>query len=1425
MKLRNSVNGNVPFEGNRVFRWRTIPANAKILSAIATVTPLESQFTGSFIESLDFTPSSVNFGATQTTASNAPAAPAITTAWVEVDFHARRTLAGVVGVFNATNLQVDVGGGTYVEINKTGAFKTPSDAAEDLFVIDGRSASLPGLTVSKLKLTNKTAVAPKLSSVTVRSVPTNVSLRVGELAPFWTHLGELVKPETSPDFAAVLQEALTTAKIENGFYNLAIEVHSDTIARLKIDLEIEFLEQQEVLPAAVPEVAIPFDVSSVSKATSSELNVLVPANSRVVTSQTSARVRGSFVETRVAFGPTGPDFPAGAVEVSPSNSQAQILGFEDPGSPVPKLVTITDEISAVAIDLLLEALTPSAKLQLDIRGDFDGKPDEIPLLPAPVAFGIEQQPKTGPAWTSVPLPAEFLFAKGSRKPTRYWLVVQCLEGRAAWSLREPPDEPANKNEVTMQLTRDGGLSWIASPVLANSTSTPTKLEPPFVGFFRLRNQPKTFKMPISLLIGSEEHRDKQVRKNLDRFEPLGRVDFTLDSELAEGINEYVKAVSGDVVPEAQHVFNGDFEQWEIVGNQMNSRGPIQMDVPISTVAFSPGGKLAYVLDQAAAKPGFLLLVDVDCNQELEDDRIALTMTLLISDPAHMVVSPDGKRAYVTNGRAVQVVNLEGGHAIGDPVEVVPRSISELEAFRLALSNDGRRLYVVNVNASTSHTNRIRIIETAILEQVAEKKTASLSPLRRDVNANILQSTSPLDVALSPDEKLLYLLVDRNGQSPTGPASPRAVEIFDLTGPVTTIPPFQAPVAVVAVGSGANCLALTPDGKTAVVPNEGNNNVSIIDTSARRATLVNVRPNPRVAALSPDGALAYVFSQGPRSIATIDLDRKVVLENFDLNEPGALPQSLGRSMAVSPRGDQLYLANSTNTLSSTPGNHTLSSVQFGLRRPSEWQLTSGEVKPTCLSTPFHLVAELGSATLATGLSQVVPVAESAPYEFSFWGVATESLTEDQPAMAEILWRGGDCAQLLTDRIPIETVPAPAVQPPPGTPPPAPVFHRLKTRTVNGVEAPLTAPPKAKQAEIRFSLAKDAKATIDLVSLSGTSEALANGDFKSKKDGQLTGWALEPETTPGFVVTETDDGLQLENVGSTTAELVQTVAAKEQQPFIVEFEGKTSVTSSSQTPRIELRWLNANKAPAADPTLVQLLPTALDLTTATGTVPDHSVEVQVRIVVPPGSTLDVKRFSLRYERFTPVPIKFIAESPGDLILSDVRVGFEKDEPKAPPLPADVLCRPTAPSGQQKDHGCYCSNCQEETEMVKTEQTTTPAGRPAMKGRCANCSNEVVSVGGTVATSDAVIARQTMEPRPVIVRSATVTSVSPQVVAQMRRLTDIHGIGERRAKQLSDIGIDSVEKLAASTPENVVKIRFITEEMATRIIAEAKSLTPGS
>lgn len=1384
MKLRNSVNGNTPFEGDRIFRWQAIPANAKILSATAIVTPVDSKLGGPFLELLTFRNGTGDFGATKADGT-APGNP-----WVEVDFHRRRTLAGMTGNFgtivaNPLNpggcvLQVDVGGGTYVEINQNGAFRTPSDPPDSFFRVGGGAADLPGLTVAKLKATSSDAVRPVLNTIRVRSVPTQVSLRVGELPPFWTHVGEMTLPETTPDFAAVLQAALTTAKVENGFYDLAITIHSDSIARLKVELEIEVLAQQEVLPQAVPEVVLPFDVSTLAKSSAAELSIEVPLNSRVVHGQTSARVRGAFAETRIAYGPTGVVTPAAAIEVSPMYSQAQIFALEN-------------EVAAVAVDVLLEALTPSARLQLDIRGDFDGKPDEIPLLPTPVELRIEQPSQKGAAWTSVALPSEFLFARAQGKTSRYWLLLQCLEGRAAWSVQEVTASK-KPNTINTQATRDGGLSWQDATPLPGSLPD-LQATPPFIAFFRLRDQPKTFKMPIQLQIGSG---DKEVRKKLDRFEPLGRVDFTLDTELADGINEYLKGATAAALPETEHLDNFDFEKWENVGKQMISRPAIDdFGVEIKAVAFSPDGTLAYVLDQTQ-KDGFLLLVDVDCNKELREKRIRLDLP----DPQVFVVHPDGTRAYVTDGHRLRIVDLIENQAVGGLFELHAKLPNQLTT-QIAISLDGNRLYETNLSTVTPQSNPIRVIDLARLEQqLTTGVTVSGVMIENSVLANIGQTVSPQAMAVSPDEKQLYLLVDR-GVVSSGVAN-SVVEFID-TADFAAIPPS------VEVGPGATALALSPDGKSAVVTNVNDNTVTIIDTVAKvAASTLPVGTGPKLAAISPDGSLAYVLNQADRSITQIDVGKRVVVGSpFPVDNNAGEPTA--ESMALSPAGDQMYVANS--------GTNTLSSIQFGTRLPAEWQLTSGEVQPICLADPFHLAARMNSESLPSALSQVVPVAPACAYEFSFWGLAFEPNIDVPPAIAEVLWLNDGCGLLQADSVPIEV----STESPPEAAPPSLAFHRLTTREVNGVTQALTSPAGAAQAEVRFSVGQNATAIIDLVSLSATSEIVENGDFKLQKDNQLVGWTVRPDATPGFTVTAGEDSLHLNNAGRTTVELVQTVAAESGQPFTLQFQGKVLPGPSSEPPRLELRWLQTDGSAAGEPSVLQLLPEALDVAVATGNTSAVSASVEIHLIVPPKSTIEAKQISVRYTKTTAVPVKFISEAPGELIVSDVRIAFDEVAPERPAISEGGLCNTTPPGSEpgQRGDSCYCHHCGEETVMIAMKAVITQEGKPAMMGRCRTCKTELLSRGGPLLTdAQSFRLHQTVAPRPVIVRTPalnrSITRV--QVAAQ---LTDIRGIAEPRAKQLIAVGIDSVEKLAASTPETVAKIKFITPTMASHLIEEARRL----
>jgi YVTN family beta-propeller protein len=1381
MKLRDTFDGRSRFEGDRALRWRSIPANARILSARVTVTPLEGSPGSAFAEPLGFNGSGRGeFGATIQTGSASGAA------WVEVDFHSRRTIARVTGTFAATTLQVDVGGGTYVQINKAGAFKTPSDPND--FTLTGEVADLPHLTVAKLKLTNTTTVAPVLKAVTISSVPTNVSLRLEQLPPFWTHPGEMSQPQTSPDFGPVLQAALTNARIDNGFYDLLLTIHSDSIARLQLELAVEFVLEQNPLPNGLPEVVLPFDFSSLPQSTAATLNVEVPPNTRVIPGKTTARVRGNFSETRVAYGATGAVKPVAAVEVSPNSSQAQSIVLEQTG-----------DITAVAVDLLLESKTAAARLRLDVRGDLDGKPGEKSLLVAPVEFEIDQEAGKGPRWTSSPFTSEFVFAKtppASARPQRYWLVLQSLQGTAAWSV-----EKAGPGALNMQQTRDSALSWRDSIAMAGSLiDKDLPAAGPFKAFFRLRTQPRTFNVPLELQAGRDE---SEVRIKLGRFDPLGRVDFALDAELAEGINKSLAKAKTGFCPETEHLCNGDFERWLKIGDEIRPQPEIKFDTPFNALAFAPNGIFAYLLD-VAQFDSFVLIVDVACNREIKKKAVKLAPRS--SKAKAFVLNPEGTRAYVTEGRSVQIIDLTLFQTIGGVFEL--GNLAEQEVRDLAISPDGRFLYLANQKGPSGtlpKQNSIRVIDTAKLEQqLTTATTVTGVQTVKIIPANADQQLSPAAVAVSPDGGRFYMVTDR------GSVAKGTLEILDTTA----FTPLTTPIEV---GQTANAIALTPDGKQAVVTNGNSNDVSVIDTVRKSAISINVKKSQIDVAIAADATQAYVL-HGDRSVTILDLTRHTVVKNFPLPTPAGA-SSNPVAIALSPQGDQIYVGHEldTNKSSITP-------VQFGARLPGEWQLTSGAVAPFCLDGQFHLVAVMGSDTLPTGLSQVVPVSELCAYDFGFWGVAREGDPNETPAVAEVLWLGSGCRAVgpNPEPIPIKVL---DVAPASGgvfDPDAANNAALMKLHRVR-----LQAPVGADQAEVRFTVTKEAAAAIDRVSLVATSEALTNGDFQSRQDGQLAGWTTVPAVAPGFAVLNVAEGIQLRNVGGTTVELVQSVEAKKAKPFTVEVEGKVVSSSSRNSPQVEVRWLKPDRAATGAPVSVAIVADGLAAMRTTGTVPTDAAQAEIHVVTPAGTTLELKSVSLQFNAPASVPVTFISEAPGELTVSDVRIVFDEIEAVVPPIPPRGLCKPSRSGHKpgEADDCCYCHNCESEQPFVEMLEVKTEGGRPATMSRCATCGTELLLMGGhESALAQTVGSMQMGVAQPVVIEATPISGVGEVLVAGpvKLRLTDIHGIGDARARQLAEIGIDSVEKLAASTPETVAQIKFITTSMASQLVEQAKALT---
>ncbi len=486
MKLSEKHRGNNdPFEGDRTVHLRSLPADARVIKAHLTLTPVAAPDGSKFTEVVNFTASEGDLGATKVTG----------TGFVEVDFHARRTLAGVAGSnVTGASLQVDMGG-AYAEINERGAMKAPGDT---LFSVPA-DGTLPGLTVSKFKLT-RAAGNLDVTRVTIRTAPSNLNARLDPLPPFWTRLGELAADDTSPDFAAVLNAFLAEAQADDGFYAIPLIIHSDTLARLDVELAIEYVIEQTVLPPHLPEVTLPYGYSTLPGMEDSITMLVLPRHAIPVSGQGGAQIRGEFQPTRIALGPIGEEPVSHAMLVAPDCSLAQPLKSDA-------------EIAVTGFDLPLANTQPGlAGLNMAIQADADGKPFGEVLASAEVR--VEKPLPAQSTWGSATLTTPFRVLPG----VRYWLVLQSRIGRAYWSTTSSIGaEPA------LQCSRDGGLSW-------RTAGAPASL----AALFRLRHTPERFSVPVQLQIGKGPG---AVRRRLDEFAPLGRVEFRFD--FADALTEHL----------------------------------------------------------------------------------------------------------------------------------------------------------------------------------------------------------------------------------------------------------------------------------------------------------------------------------------------------------------------------------------------------------------------------------------------------------------------------------------------------------------------------------------------------------------------------------------------------------------------------------------------------------------------------------------------------------------------------------------------------------------------------------------------------------------------------------------------------------------------------------------------------------------------
>lgn len=1376
MKLTANFPGkDIRFEGDRTLRLRGLPAGAQVRHAAITLTPVSAPGRSLFEELLTFSGDTAGLGATKVTDDD----------FVEVDLHARRTLAKAFGP-NTLNrrLLVDPGAGIFMEVAESGAIGpgTPFRLEADHV--------LPGLSVTRFRLFGSNT-NPNVTSVLVRSVPTNVSVRLGQAAPFWTRTGELASAATSPDFGETLQLLLGAAEVADGEYVLPLVIHSDTVARLDVDVEIEYVLETSGMPEDVDEVALVFTHDSMPQSEVNLLQVEVPAGAQVLPGDTAVTVEGAFAASRVVYGPTGPLNASTAVTISPDRAQAQPISLEL-------------NVAATAVDLPLACLSQAAVLDINLLADSDGKPFGDPLLPRPARLELSRDTAGTPTWFSVPLPQEFLFQRDPAQPqARVWLVVQARDGSVRWSAN-----PALTDGLAMQQTTSGGLAWRAAPDKTGASR--------LAGLFRLRHTPDRYTMPLEVLVGSGPD---AVRVSLERYRPLGRIKFTIDTPaLADALNQAAAQATGGACPLGEQLRNPNFTHWTTVGS---TPGAAQATgIPgRSGVAITADGQHAYV----ALSSRRLVVVHLPIHRPVA----ALDVAPLT--PRHIALARSGQRGYIVDAEQLHVVDAQS-HALVGTAVTLPFSIHAI-----TLTTDGRRLYVAQGDAGGAVAG-VWAVDTAVLEQLATDGGAN--PSLGDAflpddpaafpNPISLGGLAPVSLACAPDEQSLYVTaVDSGGSG--------VLHVIDIASHQRIVDPPPG------IGQQPGGLAITPDGGLLLISHQTQNSITLID-AARLVPLPSIAlpaaPGTTLASTAvvtaPDGQRAFVANLSPQSISIVDLTARRVTQTISLGQSDNGEVGL----AATPQGDRLYAAvpddyNDTGELFYVP---------LGRQQPAEWALTTGFVTPIGYANPHQLTALLGPVTQAelarqpirpSALSQVIAAAGGCAYEFSFWGIARAP-----DAVAEVIWYDAAGGLLRLDRLPFAQ-PEPLAQAR-GTATlrsaagvmaalPELAFHRVR----------LQAPPATAQAEIRFLVPPQTNAIVDEVSFAAARSAVANGDLRQVAAGALAHWTLMPETAVGFNILQQDDQVRVSNSSGSEVALHQTIAVEAERPFTLTVAGQIeSQLTAGPAPRVEVQWQSADGT-AIDTPAVLKMAAQRDNHALRGRVPTGATAAALSLHLPGATTLALRQIALLPETVAAVPLSFVAQAPGNLVVSRLRVAYDRAaETRPAPPPAGLV--PATPPGRRpgarpgepvKCRWCKhaCRACEEAVEhgSVPTVEETGPVRVREVRRRAA-------SVGVAVrADRSALVLAEAPPPPQVRPFEAEMAAIMPATEADWVRLAgelaltavpldEVRHIGPARARMLAGLGIRTAPQLARADARLLADaIRGLSETGTREAIEDAQAI----
>ena len=309
------------------------------------------------------------------------------------------------------------------------------------------------------------------------------------------------------------------------------------------------------------------------------------------------------------------------------------------------------------------------------------------------------------------------------------------------------------------------------------------------------------------------------------------------------------------------------------------------------MALSPNGKEIYVACEASHT---VIVVDVQTLEKVAEIKTGY-------HPADVAFSPDGSRAYVSNrlDDTVSVIDVSSREvtatiAVGD------------EPHGLLTDTSGKHLYVLNTSSDS-----ISVIDTTTFKEIKR----------------LSASRSPWSLSLSPDGSLFY--VTNNLSRFVEFRKPSMSEVTVIDTDFTVVEDrIVVPAANLMQG-----IDWHPSGRFALITLNRTKNLVPMTRLLQGWTITNglgivwkdgrvdqvlldepgmCFPDPADIAITPDGRLALVTSSGSNRIAVVDISKLIsMLEAASLNErEHVFPNHLGKpaefvvthiSTKDSPRG--------------------------------------------------------------------------------------------------------------------------------------------------------------------------------------------------------------------------------------------------------------------------------------------------------------------------------------------------------------------------------------------------------------------------------------------------------------------------------------------------------------------------------------------